>query len=140
MEGDFVFLKDSLKKGIVRFRKKGKLALRFVGPFEVVQRIRELAYRLALPPQLSLVHDVFHVSMLRKYHPDPGHVIWWLEVQVVEDATYEERPIKILDRKEQVLRTKTIPLVRVLWQHHGVEEATWELESAILEQYLELLT
>ena len=115
------------------------MAPRYVGPFEVIQRIGEVAYQLALPPQLSLVHDVFHVSMLRRYHPDPGHVIQWQEVEMVEDATYEERPIQILDRKEQVLRTKTIPLVKVLWQHHGVEEATWELESAIRERYPELL-
>ena len=77
VEGDFMFLKVSPKKGIVGFGKKGKLAPRFVGPFEVVQRIREVAYHFALPPQLSLVHDVFHVSMLRKYHPDPSHVIQW---------------------------------------------------------------
>ena len=75
VEGDFVFLKVSLKKGIVQFGKKGKLAPRYVGPFEVVQRIGEVAYRLVLTQQLSLVHDVFHVSMLRKYHPDPSHVI-----------------------------------------------------------------
>ena len=65
--GDFVFLKVSLKKGIMRFGKKGKLAPRFIGPFEVLQQIDKVAYRLALPPQLSLVHDVFHVCMLRKY-------------------------------------------------------------------------
>ena len=91
-EGDFVFLKVS--------PKKGKLSPRYVGPFEVVQRIGEVAYRLPLPPQLLLVNDVFLGSMLRKYHPDPGHVIQWQEVEVVEDATYEERPIHILDRKE----------------------------------------
>ena len=108
-EGDLVFLKVSPKKGIVRFGKKGKLAPRYVGPFEVIQRIREVAYKLALPPQLSLVHDVFHISMLRRYHPDPGHVIQWQEVEVVEYATYKERPIQILDRKELVLRTKMIP-------------------------------
>ena len=114
-EGDFMFLKVSLKKGIVRFVKKGKLAPRFVGPFEVVYRIGEVAYRLALPPQLSLVHDVFHVSMLRKYHPHPSHVIQWQEVEMVEDATYEERPILLLDWKERVLSSKSIPMVKVLW-------------------------
>ena len=66
-------------------------------------------------------------------------MIQWQEVEVVEDATYEERPIQILDRKEQILWTKTIPLVKVLWQHHGVEEATWDLEAAIRERYPELL-
>ena len=108
-----MFLKV-LPKGIVRFKKKGKLVSRFVGPFEVVQRIREVAYKLALPHQLSFVHNVFHVLMLMKYHSDPSHVIQWQEVEVVEDATYEERPIQILDWKERVLRNKTIPLVKVL--------------------------
>ena len=75
MVSDFVFLKVSPKKGIVRFGKKGKLAPRFIGTFEVLERIGVVAYQLALPPQLSLVHDVFHVSMLRKYYPDPSHVI-----------------------------------------------------------------
>ena len=97
-----------------------------------------VAYRLALPPQLSLVHDVFHVSMLRKYYPDPSHVIQWQEVDVVENATYEEKPIQVLDRKEQVLRNKVIPLVKILWQYHGVEEATWELEASIRERYPDL--
>ena len=78
--------------------------------------------------------------MLRKYHPDPGHVIQWQEVEVVEDATDEECPIQILDWKEQVLRIKTISLVKVLWQHRGVAEATWVLESAFRERYPELLT
>ena len=77
--------------------------------------------------------------MLRKYHPDPGHVIQWQEVEVVEDATDEECPIQILDRMEQVLQIKTIPLVWILWQHRGVMEVTWVLESAIRERYLELL-
>ena len=105
----------------------------------MVKRTGEVAYRLALPSQLLLVHDVFHVSMLRKYHPDPGHVIQWQEVVVVEDATDEECPIQSVDRKEQVLGTKTIPWVKVLWQHRGVAEATWVLESAIQERYPELL-
>ena len=85
------------------------------GPFEVVQRIGEVTYRLALPPQLSLVHDVFLVLMLWRFYPDPSHGVLWQEVEVVGDATYELRPIQILDQKEQVLRTKMIPLVKVLW-------------------------
>ena len=97
-----------------------------------------MAYHLALPQQLSLVHDVFYVSMLRKYHPHPSHMIKWQEVEVVEDATYEERLIQILDWKEHILRSKSIPLVKVLWQHHGVEEATSELKAAIRVRYLDL--
>ena len=73
--GDKVFLKVSLMRGVVRFRQKGKLVKRFVGPFEIKGRIRDVAYRLVLPPELAGVHDVFHVSMLRKYIPDPTHVL-----------------------------------------------------------------
>ena len=76
--------------------------------------------------------------MLWNYYPDPSHVIQWQDVEVVEDATYEEKPIQVLDRKEQVLRSKVIPLVKILWQYHGVEEATWELEALIQERYPEL--
>ena len=84
------------------------------------------------------MHDVFHVSMLRKYYLDSNHVIRWQEVEVVENATYEEKPIQVLDSKEQVLRNKVIPLVKVLWQYHDMEKATWELEASIRERYPEL--
>ena len=67
-------------------------------------------------------------------------MIQWQELDVVENATYEEKPIRVLDRKEQVLRSKVIPLVKILWQYHGLEEATWELEASIWERYLELFT
>ena len=73
-----------------------------------------MAYQLALPPQLLRVHNVFHVAMLRKYEPDPSHVLDWAYLEVDEDASYEERPAQILDTREQVLQGKTIPLVKVL--------------------------
>ena len=85
--------------------------------------------------------SLFVVSKMGGLHyPDSIHVIQWQEVEVVENATYEEKPIQILDRKEQVLRSKVIPLVKVLWQHHDMEEATWELETSIPDRYLELFT
>ena len=133
--GDHVFLKISPRRGLMRFGKSGKLSPRFIGPFEIIERIGEVAYRLALPSQLSGVHDVFHVSMLRKYEPDPSHVLDWTDLEVDEDASYEERPVRVLDRRDQVLRGKTIPLVKVLWKHHGVEEATWERELEVREKY-----
>ena len=136
--GDHVFLKISPRRGLMRFGKSGKLSPRFIGPFEILERIGEVAYRLALPPQLSGVHDVFHVSMLRKYEPDPSHVLDWTDLEVDEDASYEERPVRVLDRRDQVLRGKTIPLVKVLWKHHGVEEATWERELEVREKYPDL--
>ncbi|XP_073286134.1 uncharacterized protein, partial [Primulina huaijiensis] len=91
-QGDRVFLKVSPFRGTVRFGMKGKLALRYVGPYEILQRIGTLAYRLALPPSLSGIHDVFHVSMLRKYQPDPSHVLDISEVQLDLDVSYVERP------------------------------------------------
>ena len=106
----------------------GSYPLVFFGPFEILERRGEGAYRLAFPPQLSGVHDVFHVSMLRKYEPDPSHVLDWTDLEVDEDTFYEERPVRVLDRRDQVLRGKPIPLVKVLWRHHGVEEAAWERE------------
>ena len=136
--GDHVFLKISPRRGLMRFGKSGKLSPRFIGPFEILKRIGDAAYRLALPPQLSGVHDVFHVSMLRKYEPDPSHVLDWTDLEVDEDASYEERPVRVLDRRDQVLRGKTIPLVKVLWKHHGVEEATWERELEVREKYPDL--
>ena len=98
------------------------------------------AYRLALPPELAGVHSVFHISMLRKYHPDLSHVIHYEPLELSDSMTYVERPVRILDRKEKILRSKTISLVKVQWQNHTPEEATWELESMIQEKYPELFT
>ena len=83
--GDLVFLKVSPMKGVMRFGKKGKLAPRYIGPFEIKSRVGEVAYRLVLPPELSRIHPVFHVSMLRKYIPDPSHVIHPQAVEICED-------------------------------------------------------
>ena len=122
-------------RGVTRFGIKGKLAPRFTGPFEITERVGPLAYRLDLPPLLSSVHNVFHVSMLRKYEPDPSHVVMWSEIPIRVDLTYEEHPVMILERELKILRRREIPLVKVLWQHHGAEEATWELESEMREKY-----
>ena len=84
-----------LKMGVVRFDKRGKLSPRFIGPFEILERIGTVAYRLALPPNMSGVHEVFHVSMLRKYTPDPAHVADWGQIEVDTDGTLEEGPVCI---------------------------------------------
>jgi hypothetical protein len=133
--GDQVFLKVSPMKGVMRFGKKGKLSPRYVGPFLVTEVVGPVAYRVELPSNLAGVHDVFHVSTLRKYVHDPLHVIDFEPLQVQADLKYEEKPVQILDRKVQQLRTKTIPLVKVLWQNHEVEEASWELEQEIRSKY-----
>ena len=102
------------KRGVVRFGKRGKLSPRFIRPFEILERVSTIAYRLALPPSMSGVHEVFHVSMLRKYTPDPTHVLDWRQIEVDTDETFEEGPVCILDSHDQVLRRKTVRLVRVL--------------------------
>ena len=119
-----VFLRISPWKGVLRFGKRGKLSPRYIGPYRIVERIGEVAYRLELPSDLDRIHDVFHVSMLRKYIPDHSHVLKEQPVEIQNNLTYEEEPVQILDRREQVLRNKTIPLVKVLWRSHTVEEAT----------------
>ena len=136
--GDKVFLKVAPMKGVMRFGKKGKLSPRFVGPFEVLEKIGVVAYTLAFPPSLSAVHNVFHVSMLRKYIPEPSHVLSYEPLQLNQDLTYEEKPIRILDTKEKELRNKKIPLVKVLWKNHLTEEATWEREEEMRSKYPEL--
>ncbi|XP_042432668.1 uncharacterized protein LOC122019244 [Zingiber officinale] len=110
---DHVFLRVSPTKGVRRFGLKGKLAPRYIGPFQILERIGEVAYRLALPPSLAGVHDVFHVSMLRKYVPHPTHILTNVSITLQPDVTYEEVPVQILDRKERRLRNKTIRLVKV---------------------------
>ena len=105
------------KRGVVRFGKRGKLLPRFIGPFKIPERIGVVAYRLALPPSMSGVHEVFHVSMLRKYMPDPAHVVDWGQIEVDTDGTFEEGLVCILDSRDQVFRRKTVRLVRVLWRH-----------------------
>ena len=102
----------------MRFGKTNKLSPRFVGPFEILDKIGSAAYWIALPPALSNIHNVFHISNLRKYIPDSKHVIEYEPLQIQENLSYKAIPIKILDRKEQVLRTKTIPIVKVLWRNH----------------------
>ncbi|CAL2247688.1 unnamed protein product [Prunus armeniaca] len=119
----------------MRFGKRGKLSPRYIGPYEITERIGPVAYRLALPPELSLVHDVFHVSMLRKYMPDPSHVLGHQPMELQEDLSYEEQPMQILDRKEEMLHSRSIHVVKVLWRSQTVEEATWELEAQMRVNY-----
>ena len=124
---------------MVRFGKRGKLSPRYIGPFEIVDKIDPVAYRLDLPEELARVHNVFHISMLRKYISDPTHVLEPPEIELRDDLSYEEQPVQILDRKEKELRNKTIPLVKVIWRNHLVEEATWEREDQMGSQYPHLL-
>ncbi|KAM1769228.1 hypothetical protein ACFX12_047091 [Malus domestica] len=119
--GDWVFLKLSPWKGVVRFGKKGKLSPRYIGPYIITELVGEVAYRLELPSELSKVHDVFHVSMLRHYVLDPSHVIPLQPLEINPNLTYDEEPVTLLDWKDKELRNKTLRLVKVLWRNHSVE-------------------
>ncbi|XP_075504523.1 uncharacterized protein LOC142541963 [Primulina tabacum] len=122
----------------MRFGKKGKLSPRYIGPFEIMDRVGERAYRLALPPDLDRVHNVFHVSMLRKYLASPEHVLHHEQLDLMPSLAYHELPVQILDRKVKVLRKKEICIVKVLWRNQVVEKATWEPEEEMKQQYPEL--
>ena len=133
--GDHVFLKVMPKREVIRFDKRGKLSSTYIEPFEILERVGTIAYRLDLSSSLSGVHKVFHVSMLRKYTQYPTHVVDWCDLIIDTDRTFEEGPVRIMDSRDQVLRRKTVRLVKVLWQHQGVEEATWEREDMMRVTY-----
>ena len=126
---DKVFLKVFPWKNILCFGRKGKLSPRFIGPYEILERVGPVAYRLALPLELAKLHDVFHVSMLRRYRSDTSHILSVQDIQVQEDFTFDEEPKAILDH--EIRQLWKVPLVKVLWQHHSMEEATWEPESTM---------
>jgi hypothetical protein len=127
--GDFVYLKVSPMRGTRRFKVKGKLALRYVGPFKIISRKGDVAYQLELPSQLIDVHDVFHVSQLKKCLRVPEEQLPVEELDQGGDLTYSERPIKILDAAERVTHNKVIKMCKVQWSHHTEDEATWEHEE-----------
>ena len=122
----------------MRFGKKGKLGPRFIGPYEGIEKVGPMAYRLTLPPELKKIHNVFHVSMLRRYRSDPSHVVSSEVIELRPDLTYKEEPVEILAREFKELQNKRFPLVKVLWRNHKTEEATWESEETKLQQYPQL--
>lgn len=138
--GDQVLLKVSPTKGIVRFGTKGKLSPRYVGPFPVIARVGKLSYRIDLPQSMRGVHNVFHVSMLRKYLEDSEHLVLTEPVTIAQDLTLESCPLKILDESERALRHRKLKYVKILWTNQTEREATWELESQMREKYPELFS
>jgi hypothetical protein len=136
--GDFVYLKVSPMRGTHRFKVKGKLAPRYVGPFKIVDRNGEVAYQLELSPQLSDVHDVFNVSQLKKCLRVPEEQLSMEELDMGGDLTYNERPIKILDIAERVTHSKVIKMCKVQWSHHTEDEATREHEEELRADYPKL--
>ena len=136
--GEKVFLKVSPWKKVMRFRKTGKLSPRFIGSYEVIEKVGPVAYRLALPSKLEKIHNVFHVSMLRRYRSDPSHIVSSETIELRPNLSYEEEPMEILAREVKELWNKKILLVKVLWRNHKTEEATWESEETMCQQYSQL--
>ena len=119
-------LKVSPWKGFVRFGKRGKLNPRFIGPFEILERIGSVAYKLKLPQELSSVHDVFHVSNLKKCLSDETLIIPLEELQLDDKLHFIEEPVEILGREVKRLRQSRIPIVKVRWNSKRGPEFTWE--------------
>ncbi|XP_073019106.1 uncharacterized protein [Primulina eburnea] len=127
--GAHIFVKVSPMKGVMTFGKKGKPSHRFIGPFEILERVGTLAYRVALPPNLAGVHNVFHILMLWKYMSNHSHVMNYKPLQLTSNLSFEERPTQILDRQGRRLQNKVIQMVNVKWLNHSEEEATQEIET-----------
>ncbi|KAK8940810.1 hypothetical protein KSP39_PZI010800 [Platanthera zijinensis] len=120
--------------GVKRFGRNHKLDPRYVGPFQILERIGVSAYRLDLPVNFSGVHEVFHVSQLRKCVRSNRQILSSVP-QIQPNLSYVEEPVRVLESQERVLRRKTIPMVKILWRNQDVESATWELESAMRESH-----
>jgi hypothetical protein len=136
--GDFVYLKVSPIRGVRRFGVKGKLAPRYVGPYQILAKHGEVAYQLSLQEGLSAVHDVFHVSQLKKCLRVLEEQLPVEGLEVQEDLTYIEKLVQILESADRVTRRKTIRMCKVRWGHHSVEQATWEREDDLMAKYPEL--
>jgi hypothetical protein len=130
-KGDHVYLKVSPLRGMRRFKVKGKLSPRYIGPFRIFSQVGEMAYQLKLPASLSDVHNVFHVSQLKKCLRVPEEQLPMEELSVQGDLIYTEYPIKILDTLTRVTRSKVIKMYKEQWSHHGEDEATWEREEEL---------
>jgi hypothetical protein len=133
--GDFVYLEVSPMRGLHHFKIRGKLALRYIGPFKILEQRGEAAYQLELPPQLSDVHHIFHVSQLRKCLRVPEEQMPLEELQVGEDLTYQEYPVKILEISEKVTRNNRYKMFKVKYSNHTEEEATWKKEDQLKVEF-----
>jgi hypothetical protein len=133
--GDFVYLKVSPMRVFHRVKVRGKLTPRFIGPFKILEKRGEVAYQLELLSQLSDVHDIFHISQLKKCLRVPEEQIPMEELDAMEDLSYQEYPVKILEMSEGVMRNKKIKMCKVQWSHHSDEEASWEIEEEFKEEF-----
>ncbi|KAK1663768.1 hypothetical protein QYE76_051927 [Lolium multiflorum] len=143
--GDFVYLKVSPLKGMQRFQLKGKLAPRYVGPFKVLSRRGEVSYKLELPEEMAAIHDVFHISLLRKCLevPEKTEVFKNIDhrsVDINTDLTYREVPIRILEEAYRTTHTRSIKFLKIQWSNHTKDEATWEREEDMKKEYPDLFS
>jgi hypothetical protein len=130
-----VYLRVLPMKGVKRFGVKGKLAPRYIGPFPILEKCGSVAYKIDLPPSLAGVHDIFHVSQLKKCLKTPVDVVLPEVTPLEADLSYPEHPIKILDQKDRVMRRKTIKFFKIQWSNHSEEEATWESEDFLRSRH-----
>ncbi|GJV75718.1 hypothetical protein Tco_1507302 [Tanacetum coccineum] len=138
--GDKVMLKVAPWKGVMRFGKRGKLNPRYIGPFQIIERIGPVAYRLELPQELSRVHNVFHVCNLKKCLSDDTLVIPLEEIQLDDKLNFVEEPVEIMDREVKQLKRSRIPIIKVRWNARRGPEYTWEREDQFREKYPHLFT
>jgi hypothetical protein len=122
-------------KGVQHFGIKGKLAPRYIGPFGITEACGPVAYRILLPSQLATIHDVFHISQLKKCIKVPTEVIEQQAIKIEPDLSYVEQPLQILDTKERVTRRKKLKMYKILWDHHTIGEATWETEDYLQKNF-----
>jgi hypothetical protein len=136
---DHVYLKVSPMKGVNKFEVKGKLAPRYIGTFPILEQCGPVAYRLQLPETLSVVHNVFHVSQLKKCLWVPGRTIDVVDVVLEPDLTYSEHPIRVLDQKDRITRKRTLKFFKVQWNQHTEDEATWETQELLEKNFPRIL-
>jgi hypothetical protein len=131
----YVYLKVSPMKGVSRFGVKGKLAPRYIGPFPILEQCRPVAYRLQLPETLSAVHNVFHVSQLKKCLRVPDRTVEVTDVALEPDLTYSEHPIRFLDQKDIITQRRTLKFYKIQWNQHTEDEATWETQDFLEKKF-----
>jgi hypothetical protein len=138
---NYVYLKVSPTKGIQRFGVKGKLAPRYIGPYVVTEKFGSVAYRIRLPERLSVVHNVFHVSQLKKCEQIPeAQIIEETNAEVEPDLSLAEYPMKVLDQKERQTKRQNVKMYKIQWSHHTEEEPTWETEHFLNTKYPDFLS
>ena len=133
--GEKAYLRVTPMRGAHRLGIKGKLAPRYIGPFTVLERRGRVAYQLELPVNLSQVHDVFHVSQLRRCFKDPIRAVDHDKLELQQDLSYKEHPVRILDQAERKTRRKVTKFLKVQWSNHSEDEATWEREDHLRHEY-----